>query len=63
MKIGFICLNLALVVATTMMGLAMTPVPFDAYTFILTTLGTTLTSSSANSINQVIFLVKNFYFS
>ena len=48
-------IHLALVVATTMMGCAMAPMPFDAFTFFVTTFGTTLTSSSANSINQVSF--------
>lgn len=42
----------ALVVATTMMGCVMAPMPFDPYIFTLTTLGTTLTSTSANTINQ-----------
>lgn len=42
----------ALVVATTMMGCVMSPLPFDPFIFGLTTLGTTLTSTSANTINQ-----------
>jgi len=42
----------ALVVATTMMGCAMAPVPFDPYIFGFTTLGTTMTSAAANTINQ-----------
>lgn len=39
----------------------MAPMPFDPYIFIYTTIGTTLTSAAANSINQVIFysLIKN----
>jgi heme o synthase len=41
-----------LVVTTTMMGCIMAPVPFDAYIFGLTTLGTMLTSASANAYNQ-----------
>lgn len=42
----------ALVVTTTMMGCAMAPMPFDPYIFLYATLGTTLTSSSANAFNQ-----------
>lgn len=42
----------ALVVCTTMMGCAMAPMPFDPYLFFYTTLGTSLTSSSANAFNQ-----------
>ena len=42
----------ALVVATTMMGCAMAPVPFDPFVFLAATVGTTLTSSSANTFNQ-----------
>ncbi|CAF1062583.1 unnamed protein product [Brachionus calyciflorus] len=42
----------ALVVATTMMGCVMSPMPFNLSTFLLTTLGTTLTSASANTFNQ-----------
>jgi protoheme IX farnesyltransferase len=35
-----------------MMGCVMAPVPFDPYIFLYTTLGTTLTSASANTFNQ-----------
>jgi protoheme IX farnesyltransferase len=35
-----------------MMGCVMSPLPFDPYIFALTTLGTTLTSTSANTLNQ-----------
>lgn len=35
-----------------MMGCAMAPMPFDPYVFGMVTLGTTLTSTSANTINQ-----------
>lgn len=42
----------ALVVSTTMMGCVMAPMPFDPYVFSMVTLGTTLTSTSANTINQ-----------
>ena len=35
------------------MGCGMAPMPFDPYIFTLTTIGTTLTSASANTINQV----------
>jgi heme o synthase len=41
-----------LVVATTIMGCVMAPVPLNAYILGLTTLGTTLTSASANAYNQ-----------
>jgi protoheme IX farnesyltransferase len=44
--------SIALVVATTMMGCAMAPVPFDPLVFAAVTLGTTLTSASANTFNQ-----------
>ncbi len=37
-----------------MMGCVMAPLPFDPYVFSMVTLGTTLTSTSANTINQVI---------
>lgn len=42
----------ALVVSTTMMGCVMAPMAFDPYIFSMVTLGTTLTSTSANTINQ-----------
>jgi heme O synthase-like polyprenyltransferase len=42
-----------------MMGCAMAPVPFDPYIFFYATLGTTLTSSSANAFNQVILFLKS----
>jgi protoheme IX farnesyltransferase len=42
----------ALVVCTTVMGCVMTPVPVDVFTLAVTTLGTTLTSSAANTFNQ-----------
>jgi len=43
----------ALVVSTTMMGCVMAPLPFDPYMLTKVTLGTMLTSMSANTINQV----------
>jgi heme O synthase-like polyprenyltransferase len=43
----------SLVVATTMMGCGMAPVPFDPYIFMYTVIGTGLTSTSANTFNQV----------
>ncbi len=43
----------ALVVSTTVMGCVMAPLPFDPYTLAMVTLGTTLTSTAANTINQV----------
>ncbi|XP_060796292.1 protoheme IX farnesyltransferase, mitochondrial [Neoarius graeffei] len=42
----------ALVVTTAAAGYAMAPVPFDPITFILATVGTGLSSCTANSINQ-----------
>ncbi|XP_053694787.1 protoheme IX farnesyltransferase, mitochondrial [Sabethes cyaneus] len=44
----------SLVVITTMAGYAMAPAPFELSTFLLCSLGTTLVSGAANSINQVI---------
>ncbi|XP_055639166.1 protoheme IX farnesyltransferase, mitochondrial [Toxorhynchites rutilus septentrionalis] len=44
----------SLVVMTTMAGYAMAPAPFELSTFLLCSLGTTLVSGAANSINQVI---------
>lgn len=44
----------SLVVMTTMAGYAMAPAPFDLSTFLLCSVGTTLVSGAANSINQVI---------
>lgn len=41
-----------LVVVTTMAGFAMAPAPFHIGTFLLCSLGTTLTSCSANATNQ-----------
>lgn len=41
-----------LVVVTTMAGYAMAPAPFHFGTFLLCTAGTTLTSCSANALNQ-----------
>ncbi|XP_055546258.1 protoheme IX farnesyltransferase, mitochondrial [Wyeomyia smithii] len=44
----------SLVVMTTMAGYAMAPASFELSTFLLCSLGTTLVSGAANSINQVI---------
>ncbi|XP_055595788.1 protoheme IX farnesyltransferase, mitochondrial [Uranotaenia lowii] len=44
----------SLVVMTTMAGYAMAPAPFELSTFLLCSVGTTLVSGAANSINQVI---------
>lgn len=44
----------SLVVMTTMAGYAMAPAPFELSTFLLCSIGTTLVSGAANSINQVI---------
>uniref|UniRef100_A0A1Q3FGH6 Protoheme IX farnesyltransferase, mitochondrial n=1 Tax=Culex tarsalis TaxID=7177 RepID=A0A1Q3FGH6_CULTA len=44
----------SLVVMTTMAGYAMAPAPFELGTFLLCSIGTTLVSGAANSINQVI---------
>lgn len=44
----------SLVVITTMAGYAMAPAPFELSTFLLCSVGTTLVSGAANSINQVI---------
>lgn len=44
----------SLVVMTTMAGYAMAPGAFDLSTFLLCSVGTTLVSGAANSINQVI---------
>lgn len=46
-----------LVVITTMAGYAVAPDPFHLGTFLLCTLGTALTSSSANAVNQVSILI------
>ncbi|XP_014476965.1 PREDICTED: protoheme IX farnesyltransferase, mitochondrial [Dinoponera quadriceps] len=42
----------SLVVATTMAGYALAPLPFDLYTFTMCSLGTGLVSATANAINQ-----------
>lgn len=42
----------ALVVLTSMAGYAMAPAPFDFVSFTLSSVGTGLLSSAANSINQ-----------
>lgn len=42
-----------LVVITSMAGYAVAPGTFDLITFLLVSLGTGLTSSSANAVNQV----------
>ena len=47
----------ALVVVTAAAGYAMAPVPFDPGMFVLACLGTGLASCSANSINQVSYLL------
>lgn len=44
----------SLVVMTAMAGYAMAPAPFELSTFLLCSVGTTLVSGAANSINQVI---------
>ncbi|EDS32736.1 protoheme IX farnesyltransferase, mitochondrial [Culex quinquefasciatus] len=44
----------SLVVMTAMAGYAMAPAPFELSTFLLCSIGTTLVSGAANSINQVI---------
>lgn len=44
---------LGLVVLTAMAGYAMAPAAFDPIGFTMVTLGTGLTSASANAINQV----------
>ena len=48
------CILLGLVVLTAMAGYAMAPAAFDPIGFTMVTLGTGLTSASANAINQVI---------
>jgi heme O synthase-like polyprenyltransferase len=45
----------ALVVLTTMGGYVMAPGNFIPLTFLLASVGTTLTSTSANAINQVLY--------
>lgn len=44
---------IGLVVVTTMAGYAVAPDPFILGTFLMCTVGTALTSCSANAINQV----------
>ncbi|XP_011860829.1 PREDICTED: protoheme IX farnesyltransferase, mitochondrial [Vollenhovia emeryi] len=41
-----------LVVATTMAGYALAPLPFDLHTFVMCSLGTGLVSATANTVNQ-----------
>ena len=52
---SYVLCFLGLVVVTTIAGYAMAPGPFEGGTFLLCCLGTAMTSSAANAINQVLY--------
>ena len=53
----YVLFILGLVVLTQMAGFAIAPGAFDLWTFMFATVGTSLTSASANATNQVQYII------